>query len=328
MSANRWAEFSLRANRSLERIFPLLISLGVVLGVVLPWAFVGLRPFVPWLFGTVTLVGALKLRVRELGRTVSSPLPIFLFFFIARVFMPSMVFFFSSLIFRNDLDIVSGYVLLYSVPTAVTGFIWVTIFKGDAALALTLILLDTLLAPIVVPGTVRVFLGAGIDLDMTGMAVSLVLMVVIPTITGVTLNESSQGKIPAIITPYLAPLSKIFMIMVVAANASAVAHQIRFDNPRLWIISAACIGFIVLSFICARFATIAGKFQREKQISFLFASSLRNSAAAMTLAIRYFPEAAALPAVLGIMFQHNTAAVMGRIFFGKIGADEKPPNKP
>ena len=313
-------DFLLRVNRRLERVFPLLVSLGVVLGVLLPEVFAGLRPFVPWLFGTVTLVGALKLRVRELGRTLASPLPILLFFFIARIVMPLMVFGLSSLVFRNEPGIVAGYVLLYAVPTAVTGFIWVSIYKGDPALALTLIFLDTMLAPVVVPATVQFFLGTGIDLDMIGMAVSLILMVVIPTVAGVSLNETSRGKIPALITPYLSPLSKIFMLMVMAANASAVAPLVRLDNPRLWIIAATSLCFIALSFICARFGAIAGKFGRDKQISVLFASSLRNSAAAMTLAIRYFPEVAALPAVLGIMFQHNTAAVMGRIFFGKTGS--------
>ena len=328
MSANKWAEFPLKANRFLERVFPLLITLGVVLGVTLPWVFSGLRPFVPLFFGTVTLVGALKLRVRELGRAVSSPIPIIFFFLTARIVLPLAVFLLSSFVFRNEPDIVSGYVLLYAMPAAVTSFIWVTIFKGDPALALTLIVLDTMLAPIVVPGTVLLFLGTAITLNITGMAVSLILMVVIPTVAGVILNESSQGKIPALITPYLAPFSKLLMLLVMAANASAVAHLVRFDNPLLWIIMAACIGFIVLIFICTRLATLAGKFNREKQISLLFTSSLRNTAAAMTLAIRYFPEAAALPAVLGIMFQHNTAAIMGRIFFGKNGSGENPPGKP
>ena len=328
MSTNRWAEFSLRANRFLERVFPMLISIGVVLGVMLPWVFIGLRPLVPWLFGTVTLAGALKLRVRELGRAVSSPIPIIFFFLLVRIIMPLVVFVLSSLVFKNDPDIVSGYVLLYSVPVAVTSFIWVTIFKGDPALALTLIMLDTMLAPIVVPGTVQLFLGTGITLNITGMAVTLILMVVIPTVAGVALNESSQGKIPALVTPYLAPVSKLFMILVIAANASKVAPQIRFDNPLLWAVMAVCVGFIVLLFICTRLAILAGKFNREKQVSLLFVSSLRNSAAAMTLAIRYFPEAAALPAVLGIMFQHNTAAIMGRIFFGRTGSSEKPPDKP
>ena len=313
-------------NRRLERIFSLLISLGIVLGVTLPWVFVNLRPFVPLMFGTVTLVGALKLRFRELGKTFASPLPILLYIVIARIFLPLVVFALATFFLKNP-DVVSGYVLLYAVPTAVTGFIWVTVYKGDAALGLTLILLDTIFAPLTVPATVRFFVGTGINIDMTGMIISLTLMIVIPTIAGVGINEASRGKIPALLTPYFAPFSKFLMIFVVASNASAVAPLLRFNNPIVWKVLAASLGLIILSFIGARIAANAGKFNKEKQVAFLFAASLRNSASAMTLAIRYFPEIAALPAVLGIMLQHSTAAVMGRIFFGKIGGGEEKSQK-
>ena len=306
-----------RINQFLERIMPALTPFGVVLGVVLPWVFLGLRPLVVWLFATITLAGALKLRFRELGRAASSPFPLVFFFITAHVIMPLMIFILSSLIFRKDPDAVSGYVLLYSVPTAVTGFIWVTIFRGDPALSLALILLDTILAPVVVPGTVRILLGTRVNLDMTGMAISLVYMVVIPTIAGVALNELSRGKIPALVSPWLTAFSKVCLVLVIAANSAAVASQIHPRNPRMWAIIAACIGFSVLGFIIAKFASLAGKLGKDKQTTVFFASGLRNTSAAMTLGIQFFPASAALPAVLGILFQQTIAAFMGRVLLGK-----------
>jgi predicted Na+-dependent transporter len=66
-------------------------------------------------------------------------------------------------------------------------------------------------------------------MDMSGIAVSLIFMVVIPTIIGVALNETSKGKIPDAACPWLNPLSKIGLALVVAANASPVAKIIRID---------------------------------------------------------------------------------------------------
>ena len=304
-------------NRVLERKFPLFVMLGVALGVASPEFFGQLRPMVPWLFGAVTLVGALKLRTKELGAVVSSPLPILLFFLVARFIMPLIVFTFSTLIFRDSPDIVAGYVLIFAVPVAVTSIIWVTILKGDAALALSLILLDTLLAPVTVPAMMQIFLGGAINLEMTSIITSLIFMVVIPTCLGVVLNETSRGKIPALTYLYLAPLSKVCMILVLAANTSSVAHQIRLDNPLMWKIGGVSFVLLSLSFVFAKLVSAAGRIKPEKQISIFFISSMRNSAAAMTLATRYFPEAAILPAVLGIILQHNTAALMGRIIFGR-----------
>ena len=306
-----------RINRILEKAMPLLTPLGVAMGVLLPLAFSRLRPLVPWLFGTITLAGALKLRARELGGALSTPLPLLFFFVTAHILMPLVVLLLSSLVFRNDPDTVSGYVLLYSVPVAVTSFIWVSIFRGDLALTLALILMDTILAPVVAPGTVRLLLGTSVKLDMTGMAVSLLCMVAIPTILGVVLNEISRGKIPALISPWLTPFSKVCMVMVIAANSSAVASQVRPDNPRIWVIMAVCILFSGMGFICGKFTSLAGKLKKEKQISLFFASGLRNTSAAMTLGTQFFPASAALPAVLGIMFQQTIAAIMGRIMLGK-----------
>jgi tagaturonate reductase len=307
-----------RVNALLERFIPLLSPAGVLLGIALPGVLVRLRPAIPLLFGAMTLAGALKLRGRDLGRTAASPLPLLLFFAIGHILMPAAVFLLSGLVFGNDPDTVSGYVLLYSAPTAVTAFIWASIYRGDMALSLALILMDTVLAPVVVPFTVKILLGASVSLDMAGMTVSLIFMIVVPTLAGVVLNEASRGRVPAVVGPWLTPFSKISMIAVIAANTAAVARQIRPDNPRLWLIIPVCVGFSVTGFAGSRLAAFAGRLGRAKATSLFFALGLRNTSAAMTLGIDFFPPAAALPAVLGIVFQQTTAAFMSRLMLGKI----------
>jgi predicted Na+-dependent transporter len=307
-----------RVNRFLEQAMPLLPPLGFVLGLLLPQVFLVLRPYAAWLFGTMTLAGALRLRVRELGRAASTPRPFLLYLFTSRIFMPLAILLLSSLAFRDDPHTISGYVLLFSVPTAVSSFVWVSIYRGDLALSLALILLDTALAPLVVPGTVRLLLGTSINLDMTGMALSLVYMVVIPTIVGVVLNESSRGKIPDLICPWLSPLSKLCMVLVIAANSAAVGPQIHPDNLRIWVIAVICIFFTVLGFVCGMIMGVFGKLDREKQITLFLAAGMKNNSAAMVLGIQFFPASAAIPAVLGIMTQHIIAGTIGRIITKKI----------
>jgi predicted Na+-dependent transporter len=316
------AQIASAANRLLDRMMPLLTPLGVTLGIVLSSFFLTLRPLIPWLFGTMTLSGALKLRVRDLGLAVTNPLPIILFFLSAHVLMPLGVMLASGFIFNGDADIVSGYVLLYAVPTAVTGFIWTSVFRGDPALSLALILLDTILAPIVVPGTVRILLGTKVALDMTGIAVSLVLMVVVPTIIGVALNELSRGAVPRAANPYLGPFSKLCIVLVISANSAAVASQIHPENPRVWLIGAMCIVFSTSGFICGKIIGLLGKENRARQATLIFGVGLHNTSAAMTLGIEFFPGPAALPAVLGIIFQQTIAAIMGRVLLRKEGGDK------
>jgi tagaturonate reductase len=152
---------------------------------------------------------------------------------------------------------------------------------------------------------------------MGGMVMSLFFMVVIPTIIGVSLNEASRGEIPRAVVPFITPFSKICVLCVVAANASAVAPQLHFNSVKVWIIIACCVSFSSIGFVIARLAGLVSRLSREKQISLFFASGLRNTSAAMTIAIEFFPAGAALPAVLGIIFQQSLAAVMGRLLMGK-----------
>jgi predicted Na+-dependent transporter len=261
----------------------------------------------------MTLSGALALKVRDLGLAVSRPLPVIFFLISARIINPLLVLFLSSLVFGNDADTISGYVLIYAVPTAVSGFIWVSVFRGDLALTLALILLDTILAPVVVPGTVRILLGTRVVLDMGGMALSLIYMVVIPTVIGVALNEITRGKAPRIAGPFLTPLAKLCMILVVSANSAAVASQIDFANPRFWLVGAVCVLLSASGFMIGKIAGFLGRFNRDKQVSLFFAVGLHNTSAAMTLGIEFFPGPAALPSVLGIMFQQSICAIMGQV---------------
>jgi predicted Na+-dependent transporter len=304
-------------NRFLERAMPVITPAGLVVGVLFPSTLIKLRPYIAVIFGIMTFSGAVKLTVRDLGKAVSRPLPLVMFFLTSRLIMPVAVRLVSMLFFGQDTDTISGFVLLYAAPTAVSSFIWTSIFRGDPALSLALILIDTILAPLVVPGTVRLLLGTTVALDMSGMAVSLMFMVVVPTVIGVALNEWSKGAAPRAAGPYLTPFGKICMVTVVAANSAAVAPQVNPGNPRLWIVGAVSIFLSVLGFAAGKIAAVLGKFDKEKQVSFFFGVGLHNTSAAMTLGIEFFPGPAALPSVLGILFQQSIAALAGRILLGK-----------
>jgi predicted Na+-dependent transporter len=301
-------------NKQVERLMPVLTPLGVVLGCLLSGVFIHLRPFVPWLFGLMTLAGALRLRVAEFGSTIRSPFPILAFLVSTHVLMPLGAMYAATVFFGSSPDTVAGFVLLFAGPTAVSGFMWVSMFGGDKALCLTLILLDTLLAPLLVPGTVSVLMGAKVTMDMSGIAISLIMMVVIPTIIGVTLNETSRSKIPDLVCPYLNPFSKICLMLVIAANTSPVAKMIKLDNPTLWAVGALCIVLSASGFVLSKFTAKAVRCNNEKTITLFFSGGLRNISSVTTIAVTFFPEAAALPALLGIVFQQTLSAILAKLF--------------
>jgi predicted Na+-dependent transporter len=86
-----------------------------------------------------------------------------------------------------------------------------------------------------------------------------------------------------------------------------------------------CIIFSSLGFVCGKIIGLLGKANRARQAALIFSVGLHNTSAAMTLGIEFFPGPAALPAVLGIIFQQTIAAIMGRLLL-KRGEEEKAGN--
>jgi len=313
LSSQKAAVTAQKINYVLERLIPITTPLSIVIGFLLSNFFIHLRPFVTTLFGIMTFSGALKLRPAELGTALRSPSPILLFFFTAHIIMPVFAMAVSSLLLVNQ-DVTTGFILLFSGPTAVSGFIWVTIFKGDMALGLTLILFDTLLAPIVVPGGVSLLMGAKIVMAGSSIAASLLFMIVIPTFLGVTVNEISKGKIPALFCPWVDPFAKICLMAVIATNASIIAPEVKFDDPLIWKTAVLVITLTFAGFFIIKFTAVIGKCRSPKDISMIIAGGLRNNSVIMTIAVNFFPETAALPTLLSIVFQQTIMAIMGKLF--------------
>jgi len=315
-SSQKAAENARKINHRMERLIPFTTPMSIVIGFLLPFVFVYFRPFVPYLFGLMTFSGALKLRARELVAAVRSPVPILLFFAAAHVIMPAVAMLVSSLFFDNS-DVVAGFVLLFSGPTAVSGFIWVSILKGDMALGLTLILLDTLLAPLVVPGSISLLMGAKVAMQGSGIAVSLLLMVVVPTIIGVVINEASKGKIPEYICPYFDPFAKVCLMLVIATNASIIAPAVKFSDPLIWKAAVIVTALTFSGFLFIKLTTVIGRCRAPKDISVIISGGLRNNSAVMTIAVTFFPEAAVIPSLVSIVVQQSIAAIIGKLFVKK-----------
>jgi predicted Na+-dependent transporter len=154
-------------------------------------------------------------------------------------------------------------------------------------------------------------------MDISGIAISLIFMVVIPTIIAVVINETSKGKIPEIVCPTLDPFAKICLLLVIAANSSVVAPNIQFNDPVVWKIALLCITLTSSGFLLAKLTGVLGKFSEEKNISLVLACGLRNNSAVMTIAVAFFPEATVLPAILSIIFQQTVAVIMGKLIIKK-----------
>jgi tagaturonate reductase len=309
--------FCITFNIFLEKLMPLLTPIGVIAGFLLGNRISGFAPAVTFLFAFMTFTGALGMSIRNFIDVIRKPLPICVFLFCFHVVIPVAVRFIAGAVFRTEPAFITGLVLLFSIPTAVAGYIWTSIHNGNGPLSLTLILIDTILAPFLTPFTVSFLLTESITIDSTGMLISLVWMVVVPSIIGVCINEFSRGKIPPAVTPCFKPLSKIALLCVVAINSARVSGSVTSVEPVFLLLALMCLLLSFLGFLIGQAAGGLLRLQRPDRVTIMYSTGLRNISGALVLALNFFEPRAALPVITGILFQQTLAAVTGKILLPK-----------
>jgi len=300
-----------KLNRALEKALPLLTPASVLLGICLGGAIDEYRWLAPWVFAFMTFSGSLSLNFKQFMNVLSHPLPLVLTFILLHVAMPLLALGVGTAAFPDAPLTVTGLVLLAAIPTGITSFVWVSMLKGNTALTLAIILIDTMLAPFVVPHTVAYLVGAEVAMDPVAMMRGLLGMIVLPSLLGMALHQWTRGRVHAVWSPRLSPFSKLAMAVVVALNSAFIA-------PHLQRIDAALIGLaaVVLALAAAGYAlgwlsSRALRADSETALALTLNSGMRNIGAGAVLAVTYFPAPVAVPVVLGMLFQQSLASLFG-----------------
>ncbi|SFL95302.1 Predicted Na+-dependent transporter [Gracilibacillus orientalis] len=301
-----------RLNQILQRIMPFIAPTSVIIGVLYADFFIHFDNWVIWIFAFMTFAGSLSLNFVALYRVVAHPLSIVIALVILHVLMPLWAFLIGSITFSNDHLTVIGFVLAMIIPTGITSFIWVSMNKGNVALTLSVILIDTILSPFIVPLSLSLFIGASVDLEVWSMMKGLFIMIVIPSILGMILHEMTRGEIHEKWSPRLAPFSKMALALVIMINSSEVADYLLDIDFHLVKVA------VTMFFVAASgyyLAWILGKWlKRENQdvISLTFSSGMRNISAGAVIAVQYFPGPVAVPVVVGMLFQQVLASLYSK----------------
>ena len=180
-------------NQFIQRWMPILTPLSLIVGVLLERIGGHLLFLVPILFALMTFISSLKLKFQDIKVFKQYPKTILFVIAFLHILMPLWAYFLAQVIFDDHLLSI-GFLLSVAVPTGVTSVIWVTMSKGNLPLCLALILIDTLLAPIIMPATVHVVIGETIHLETVSLMLDLIWMIVLPSILGMVMNEWTKGK--------------------------------------------------------------------------------------------------------------------------------------
>lgn len=157
-----------KINKILEKFMPLMVPTSVVIGVLLSVYVEDFSFLIPWIFAFMTFSGSLNSNFSSMKQAVLNPLPLILVLFILHIVMPIWALGVGHVAFSGDAFTITGLVLAMAIPTGITSFVWVSIYKGNIALTLSIILIDTMLSPFIVPLTMSLLVGGNIEMDIVG----------------------------------------------------------------------------------------------------------------------------------------------------------------
>lgn len=290
-----------------------LIVAFVLVGITFPDIFSPINDYTMALFAFMTFANSLGGGFREMADVARRPLPVVVIFAILHVVMPLLALAAGELLFPEAPLFTTGLVLEYAIPTGVASLLWVSIGRGNTSMCLSVVLLDTLLAPFVIPLTLRVLLGSVVEMDTASMVGNLMIMVAIPALLAMTLFQMTRARVAATVKPRLAPFAKLTMLVLVLANATGCAPFLRDITPTLVKLICAVFALCLLGFFLGYQAARLLKADFPTAVTMSLNSGIRNIAAGSVLAIAYFPGDVLFPVAFSPLFLQATTAVIVKI---------------
>ena len=146
-------------------------------------------------------------------------------------------------------EIAVGFMLLSFCPGGVTSNMIARLSKGDVALSVSLTavvsLLSILTVPVLAAWSVVHFMGdAAPDVSVTGLAISVFLIVTLPVLIGVLIRHFA-ASFAIRIEPFLSRLATLLFIIIVvaalAANWDVFTNNLGTLGPALIVLNAALL---------------------------------------------------------------------------------------
>jgi len=169
-----------------------------------------------------------------------------------------------------------------------------------------------LLAPLLTPLLVWLFADTMVDVDTTGMLLSIVCVVILP-IAGGLLCQRFIPKMTQRVTPYLPAFSSIAIALTVGI---VVAHNADRLMTAGWLVVLIVIIHNLLGLGIGYFVGRLLRLQQPKRVALSIEVGMQNSGLATSLAVMHFASfpLATIPGAVFSVWHNISGAIVARIY--------------
>ncbi|MDO5057029.1 MAG: bile acid:sodium symporter family protein [Lautropia sp.] len=212
----------LKMTRLANRTMALWVLAFAALAFVLPDAFQWVRPWIPYLLGAVMLGMGLTLKVSDFREVLRYPKAVFIGVTTQFLLMPALAFALSRA-FALPPELATGVVLVGACPGGTASNVITYLARGNTALSVACTTVATLLAPFLTPLVFWLFASQWLQVDASGMFISVLQIVLLPIAAGVVLKTLLGHRLDRVAEsmPLVSVLAIVLIVGAVVAGSKA-----------------------------------------------------------------------------------------------------------
>ncbi|KSU65092.1 bile acid:sodium symporter family protein [Arthrobacter sp. NIO-1057] len=285
-------------------LFPALILLGGLCGLLLPQTFLGLTGWINPLLMVIMFCMGLTLTLPDFALVFKNPLPVLGGVVAQFVIMPAMGWL-VAIVLHLEPALAAGLILVGCAPGGTASNVVSYLARGNVALSVAMTSVSTLIAPVFTPLLALWLAGQYMPVDAGSMAVSVVKIVLIPVVLGLVLRmlfNSLVLKVNALL-PWISVLAISFVVTIIIAGSAQAILSAGL------LVLVAVILHNGLGLLLGYGAGVLLRVPDDARRTMAIEVGMQNSGLAGGLAKQYFSPEAALPAAVFSVW-HNLSGAM------------------
>jgi len=291
------------------RLLVLWTLLAVAIGYFYPAALTIFKPYLDYMFMFTMLGIGFVLNPEDFLPIVRKPQLPLLGTFSQFAIMPVTSFFVAKIL-KLPPEYALGLIIAGSVPGAMASNVISYLAKADVVLSISITTCSTFLAPILTPTFTYLLAKTFMHVDFWAMFKSILLMVVLPLVVGLTLKHYLRNYVTKIID-FFPALSTLFIAficgLIVALNKDKLANVTLIIFIAVFLLNA-------IGLLGGYFAGKLYGFSEDRRRTLAIEVGMQNAGLGAVLALKHFSAAAALPSALFATWCVITASILAGIW--------------
>jgi BASS family bile acid:Na+ symporter len=302
-------------NRGLERWIIVILPLVLLLGIELESPLHGYARYVQALFMYLTFVSSIHVSKEQFKELARNPKALLLVLALLHAVLPFVSYELISRVYSGPYELKLGILLAMIMPVGVTSIVWVNLARGNVGIAVSMVTLDTLVSPLLVPLTLWLFVGETARMDTLQLIAGVVRLVVVPCVLGMAFGAWLRGRRhEGTARTALSLSSKLTLYAIILLNAAGMAASLRELSGGALPLLVIVNGLMLLGYGVVWIALLSLRLLGETKIAYTYAGGIRNYTAGIVIAQLYFSPQTAIPVMFAILLQHPTALLVHTLF--------------